>query len=191
MLDCDDCLPPYSPASSVSMMSVTSDSSSSPVASPWASRSQADSPVPSPTSPQDNQQTFPRYHNIYEERLQPLQPSQSSSDVRAPPRATQPRTADPKLQARLHKALQNYDYQDLKSLLMSSGDMLDINEYNKEGQTPLQVACLSGQLGLVQLIMSHGADPSLASRDGWNTLHMAAYSGQSEIFQYILLCSKR
>jgi len=189
----EDCLPPYSPASS---MSVGSDPS--PLPSPWGgNRSQTSSPAPSPSASPNSyqrspdQQNFPRYRNIYEERLQPLQPSQTPEMNRPLPRPTHTSQVDPKVQARLHSALNKSDYQELQNILRNSSDSLDINEYNTEGQTPLQVACLSGQLSLVQLVMSHGGDPSMTSRDGWNTLHMAAYSGQSDIFQYILLCSKR
>ena len=36
-----------------------------------------------------------------------------------------------------------------------------------------------------------GADPNLTNRDGWTTLHISAYSGHSEITQYIMINTRR
>jgi len=174
MFESDD-IAPFSPASSVSMMSVGSDPS----------------PVPSPASPfsQENGLNYPRYQNIYEERLQPLQPSKTES--RPMPNPTHQTSYNPTVQARFNNALQNCDYREVQDLLDSRGESIDINCYNSEGQTPIQAACMSGQLKLVQMMIRYGADPSLSSRDGWSTLHMAVYAGNSDIAQYIILCSKR
>ena len=132
-----------------------------------------------------------RYSNVYEERLRPLAPSSPMEEVRPMPRATHTKSHDPRLQDTFHNAVKNGDYQQLHSLLLASSERIDINGFNSEGQTPLQQACLSGQLALVQLMVRHGADPSRTSRDGWSTLHMAAFSGHSDITQFMLLCNRR
>jgi len=175
MFESDTELAPFSPASSVSLMSVGSDPS----------------PVPSPASPYtpDHSQNYPRYQNIYEERLQPLKTSQS--EVRPMPHPTHQASYNPILQDRFNNALNNGNLRELQDLLDTRSDSIDINMFNSEGSTPIQQACMSGQLELVQLMIRYGADPNLSSRDGWSTLHMAAFSGHSEITQYILICSKR
>eukprot|EP00092_Neocalanus_flemingeri_P018981 GFUD01020566.1.p1 GENE.GFUD01020566.1~~GFUD01020566.1.p1 ORF type:complete len:179 (+),score=56.09 GFUD01020566.1:185-721(+) len=174
MFESDTELAPFSPASSVSLMSVGSDAS----------------PVPSPASPHTpDTQPYPRYQNIYEERLQPLQPSKT--EARPMPTPTHQARFNSTLQARFENAVQNCDYRELQDLLLTRSIDIDINQYNSEGQTPIQQACMSGQLEIVQLMIRYGADPTMTSRDGWSTLHMAAFSGHSEIMQYIMICSKR
>ena len=143
---------------------------------------------PPPTSVTDS--LLVRYSNIYEERLRPLAPSSPLEEVRPMPRATHTKSHDPRLQDTFHNAVKNGDYQQLHSLLLASSERIDINGFNSEGQTPLQQARLSGQLALVQLMVRHGADPSRTSRDGWSTLHMAAFSGHSDITQFMLLCNR-
>ena len=70
-------------------------------------------------------------------------------------------------------------------------DEIDINLINEDGNTPLQAATLTGNLDIVRLMIRFGADPRQTSRDGWSTLHIAAYSGHSEITQYIMINSRR
>jgi len=174
MFETDSEMAPFSPASSISLMSVGSDNS----------------PAPSPSSP-DHSQTYPRYQNIYEERLQPLK--RAVSEARPMPQPTHQVSYNPSIQARFNNALQNNDISELQDILQSSSDNnnIDINLYNQDGQTPIQQACMSGQLAIVQLMIRFGADPNLRSRDGWATLHLASFYGNSEILQYIILCSKR
>lgn len=107
------------------------------------------------------------------------------------PQPTHQVSYNPSLQARFNNALQNQDYRELQDLLDTSSDHIDINKYNQDGQTPIQQACISGQLAMVQLMIRYGADPNMRSRDGWATLHLASFYGNSEILQYIILCSKR
>ena len=95
------------------------------------------------------------------------------------------------LQERFNTAVQNGIYQELDTLLRGYSEMIDINQFDEQGQTPLQHFCSSGNLALVQLLVKFGADPRLCSRDGWSTLHIAAWSGHSELMMYIMRCSKR
>jgi len=175
MFDTDTEVAPFSPASSVSLMSVGSDPS----------------PIPSPSSPHthDHSQHYPRYQNIYEERLQPL--ASAVSETRPMPQPTHQVSYNPSVQARFNNAILNKDQRELQDLLHNSSDCIDINKYNSDGQTPIQQACMTGELELVQLMIRYGADPNMRSRDGWATLHLASFYGNSEILQYIILCSKR
>ena len=79
----------------------------------------------------------------------------------------------------------------MKAILDVSSESIDINLINEEGNTPLQTATLVGSLDIVRLLIRFGADPGVTSRDGWSTLHIAAYSGHSEITQYIMINSRR
>jgi len=150
----------------------------------------SDSPLPSPTSPR-HCSSQPRYANIYEERLRPLAVASPAYDPRPLPAPTHAPHHDPRLQDAFNLALKAGDQPALHALLSASSERIDINQHNAEGQTPLQVACLQGQLAVVQVLVRHGADPGRTSRDGWSTLHMAAFSGHSDITQYMLLCSRR
>lgn len=187
--DSESELAPFSPASSVSLMSVGSDQSS---------------PSPSPTSSSSGhrylidavvlslQPFYPcRYNNIYEERLLPLLPSVSESNNKKVPKATHASNYNKNIQLKFEEALKNCDYREVKDLLNVSSDSIDVNLINEEGNSPLQTATLVGSLDLVRLLIRFGADPGVTNRDGWSTLHIAAYSGHSEITQYILINSRR
>ena len=76
-------------------------------------------------------------------------------------------------------------------MLSRHGEEIDVNQINEEGNTPLQTAALGGSLEVVRLLVRAGADPGMASRDGWSTLHIAAYSGHAEITQYIMVNTRR
>ena len=93
------------------------------------------------------------------------------------------------LQVELEAAVRAGNCPAARALLSRPGSV-DINRLSKEGVTPVQAAALAGSLPLVRLLLGAGADPNLRSRDGWSTLHMAAYSGHPEITQH-LLCSRR
>ena len=95
------------------------------------------------------------------------------------------------IQSRFEDALKNCDYTEVKAILDVSSESIDINLINEEGNTPLQTATLVGSLDIVRLLIRFGADPGVTSRDGWSTLHIAAYSGHSEITQYIMINSRR
>lgn len=98
---------------------------------------------------------------------------------------------DPQQQSKFSDALEKCDINELTDILVRSSSLIDINKYNLEGQTPLQAAIVTGQLDLVKQLIRHGADPNMRSRDGWSTLHIAAFYGNSEITQYLLMLKSR
>ena len=95
------------------------------------------------------------------------------------------------LQSKFEEALQSSDCSKVEDILSCYSDNIDINLLNDEGNTPLQTATLGGNLDIVRLLIRHGADPSVTSRDGWSTLHIAAYTGHSSITQYIMINTRR
>ena len=54
------------------------------------------------------------------------------------------------------------------------------------GLTPLHVATLENQPASVELLLAHGADVSLADREGNTALHMAAFLGRTDLVRLLL-----
>jgi ankyrin repeat protein len=134
---------------------------------------------------------------VYEERLQPLftarsEPPPPPHNGRPMPAATHVSGYDAALQARFNAAVAAGSYRDLEELLRAYAHCINVNEYDlASGQTAMQKFCVAGDLSLIQLMVRYGADSRLCSRDGWSTLHMAAWSGRPEVVMYVLDCSKR
>uniref|UniRef100_T1IY83 Uncharacterized protein n=1 Tax=Strigamia maritima TaxID=126957 RepID=T1IY83_STRMM len=68
---------------------------------------------------------------------------------------------------------------------------ININVFDQEGQTALHQSCMDGNLELVKLLVKFGADVTLANRDGWSALHIAAYGGHQDIALYLIANSRR
>nr|XP_058949946.1 ankyrin-1-like [Pocillopora verrucosa] len=60
-----------------------------------------------------------------------------------------------------------------------------VDSRDATGRTPLMDAALNGNVKAVKSIMKRGADPSLMDNRGWNTLHHAAQSGDTDIISLI------
>jgi len=54
------------------------------------------------------------------------------------------------------------------------------------GLTPLHIATLANQPAAVELLLAHGADVSLADREGNTALHMASFLGRTHIVRLLL-----
>ncbi|XP_062338799.1 ankyrin repeat domain-containing protein 16 [Osmerus eperlanus] len=59
----------------------------------------------------------------------------------------------------------------------------------KADWTPLMMACTHQNLGIIQELLSHGADPTLKNKDGWNSFHIACREGDPIVIQHLLLVS--
>lgn len=59
------------------------------------------------------------------------------------------------------------------------------------GRTPLYTACQRGEACIVQLLLQRGADPTIASQDGYLPIHVAAAKGCQEICQLLINHSKQ
>jgi len=134
---------------------------------------------------------YPRYRNIYEERLQPLHAYQTLPSSAPLPKATHRSDYNPQLQARFGAAVNRGSFQELDEFLSSYSELVNINQFDNNGQTPLQHFASQGNLKMVQLMVRFGADPRMTSKDGWSTVHIATWSGNSEVMMYIMRCSKR
>lgn len=54
-------------------------------------------------------------------------------------------------------------------------------------RTPLMMACTRRNLDVIQELLSHGADPALRNKDGWNSFHIACREGDPLVVQHLLL----
>ncbi|XP_031687569.1 ankyrin repeat domain-containing protein 16-like isoform X2 [Oncorhynchus kisutch] len=56
-------------------------------------------------------------------------------------------------------------------------------------RTPLMMACTRRNLGMIQELLSHEADPMLKNKDGWNSFHIACRKGDPAVIQHLLLAN--
>lgn len=81
-------------------------------------------------------------------------------------------------------AIRAKDSQRIDTLLQ---DAKDINQLDPQfGVSPLNWAVLNGDLDLTQQLIEHGADVTLANRDGNTPLHAAAFLGNVAVFELLL-----
>lgn len=182
--------PAFSPASSTtsSSMSLHSD---------------RPSPTPSPASSSASEECYDNnyermsrlarrsYRDCYEERLnRPLAPFRSlDEDVahhRNMPKATHKPEYDSKLQMAFEAAVASNDGQALHVMLSANSEAIDVNKYDSQGRTPLQKFCGVGQLSLAKLLIQYGADSNMRTREGWSLIHIASFSGSSDMVNFVL-----
>ena len=73
----------------------------------------------------------------------------------------------------------------IELLLLTHGP--DIDSTTANGLTPLMIAALYGELQAVKCLLGKGASPSLEDNNGWNSLHCASRSGNTDIIELLLL----
>ncbi|XP_032814702.1 notch-regulated ankyrin repeat-containing protein [Petromyzon marinus] len=87
------------------------------------------------------------------------------------------------------EAVSRGDTSKLQALLQdaTAGEQFNVNSFfGPEGQTALHRSVIAGNLELVKLLVQFGADPRLATRDGWSALHIAAFGGHQDIVLYLI-----
>ena len=73
----------------------------------------------------------------------------------------------PKDNSLLFKAIEEYDYEQLKELLELG--KVDVNAKDKDGNTALHHLCLKGySTEELKILLLHGADPSIENNEGWS-----------------------
>ena len=132
-----------------------------------------------------------RYTTIYDEMLRPLDPSVV---LPVPTSCTSVTTVvNSSLQQQFNKLLSTADTVTLEQFLTLHGENVSINQYSKDGLTPLQEICQEGgqhALDKARILVTHGADTRLTSRDGWSPLHLASFSGNTPLMMFMLKCPK-
>ena len=92
------------------------------------------------------------------------------------------------LQVNFEKLVKIGDCDKLNDFLDQHWQSVDIDQYTDDSrsQTPLQWACLESNLDLVKTLIRFGANWRLTSKDGFSLLHIAAFSGNSELLNYVM-----
>jgi hypothetical protein len=94
--------------------------------------------------------------------------------------AATPRYSD----ADLRQAAELGDITRLQSILESPlGTRLDVNARDANGRTAILLATMSGAAPAVQLLLAHGADPSIADATGATPLQLAIVRGRVDIVE--------
>ena len=138
----------------------------------------------------------PKFATKYDEMLQPMSP------VTTLPVATKPsilsinKTHKSSFDAKLQRQFQNLigfasNVADIEDFLSKHSENVDLNEYNDEGRTALQQSCFEGNLQLAQVLVRFGADSRLTTREGFSALHIAAFSGHSDVLLFIMSLKHR
>lgn len=93
-----------------------------------------------------------------------------------------PNTLDPKGRPGLVAALQQDSPRVYAVLLKSPG--IDVNVASAQGETPLMMACIKGELKTAKVLIERGAD---INREGWTPLHYAVSTDKPETLKIIQL----
>lgn len=83
----------------------------------------------------------------------------------------------------LHEAA-SMGHEECVCCLIKEGAKIDC--LKKADWTPLMMACTHRNLGIIQALLSHGADPTLKNKDGWNSFHIACREGDPDVIQHLL-----
>jgi len=151
----------------------------------------------------------PKFPTKYHEMLQPLSPVTTlpvDEVIRRPlPNRTHVTEHDIQLQKQFHSLVESATGQvsksatttdteetllsrvnSLEDFLIRHSENIDVNQYNGDGQTALQECCLAGNLPLVKLLVRFGANMRLTTREGFSILHIAAFSGHSDLLAFVM-----
>ena len=160
------------------------------------------------SNPQVNSSRL-KFPTKYHEMLQPLSPVTTlpvEEVIRRPlPNKTHITEHDVQLQQQFHSLVDNATtcqvsktttnnentllssrVNSLEDFLVHHSENIDVNQYNTDGQTALQQSCLAGNLPLVKLLVRFGANMKLTTREGFSILHIAAFSGHSDLLTFVM-----
>ena len=67
--------------------------------------------------------------------------------------------------------------------VLAASPKIELNSLSAQGESPLMMAALKGQLALAEVLIKKGAD---VNKTGWTPLHYAATSGQMPMIRLLL-----
>ena len=143
------------------------------------------SPPPSPSPPSS---TSKPHHvgTIYESHLAPLYPF---TTLPIPTSCSSSNQADSKLQSQFNNLIEQEDPEELDIFLTKYSEQVDINHFSQMGDTALQRVCQdsgSSSLEIAMVLVKHGADTKLTTKDGWSPVHIVSTTGNSSLLLFLL-----
>jgi len=84
----------------------------------------------------------------------------------------------------IHEAIENGDLDQIKAILSDNPDK--VNEKDASNNTPLHLAALQGNLGIVKMLVDKGADINLGDNENSPPIVNAALRNHPEIVKYML-----
>ena len=85
-----------------------------------------------------------------------------------------------------HEAVGVKDIFRVQFLLEQSESQFHVDDIDEDGITALQRCSFTGNLKLVQLLVSHGADLNIQDKEGWSVLHAASVARNHSIIRYLI-----
>ena len=79
-----------------------------------------------------------------------------------------------------------FGHEEVSRVLLTMGANATLAARNTLGVSPLHSACASRNVGIVKLLLEHGADPNAVEGNGMTPLHTAAGGGNREIVALLL-----
>lgn len=85
-----------------------------------------------------------------------------------------------------HEAVGVKDIFRVQFLLEQNESQFHVDDIDEDGITALQRCSFTGNLKLVQLLVSHGADLNIQDKEGWSILHAASVARNHSIIRYLI-----
>lgn len=87
-----------------------------------------------------------------------------------------------------HRAILHNDLKRVKLILEEAmkDPRFNIDDVNDEGLTALQFSCFAGNLEMVKVLVSYGANWKIRDREGYTVLHAASLTGCADVVTYLL-----
>ena len=117
----------------------------------------------------------------YEDFFQAVRRDDSQAARQLLERGFDANTLDPKGQSGLSTALREPSPK--VATMLIEWPKTDLNALSAQGESPLMLASLKGQLDLIEKMVKKGAD---VNKTGWTPLHYAASTGQVKVISLLL-----
>lgn len=118
---------------------------------------------------------------VYEDFFQAVNRDDGRTVRQLIERGFDPNSRDPKGQAALHLALRDESLAVAEALWASPA--LDVSALNANGESPLMMAALRGNLAWAQRLLERGAQ---VHKDGWSPIHYAATGPEPKLVALLL-----
>ena len=145
-----------------------------------------------PSSPSLTTTHYPHHlGTIYEAHLAPLSPSiiLPIHSICHPTPQSPSNPKDTKLQAQFNILVSKEDPEEMDIFLIKHGEQVDIDQYSKVGETALQRVCQesgASSLEIAKVLVNHGANTKLTTKDGWSPIHIVSATGNSRLLLFLM-----